>query len=43
VRDEQTGDVVHPALVYLMEPDGTLAYASTGAMGQLKELAARLR
>jgi len=43
VRDELTGDVVHPALVYLMEADGTLAYASTGAMGQLTELARRLR
>ena len=43
VRDEQTGDVTHPALVYLVEPDGTVAYASTGAMGQLRELALRLR
>lgn len=43
VRDELTGDVTHPALVYLIEPDGTVAYASTGAVGQLKELAGRLR
>ena len=28
---------------YLVEPDGTVAYASTGAIGQLRELARRLR
>jgi cytochrome oxidase Cu insertion factor (SCO1/SenC/PrrC family) len=43
VRDERTGDVTHPALVYLLEPDGTVAYSSTGAAGQLEELARRLR
>jgi cytochrome oxidase Cu insertion factor (SCO1/SenC/PrrC family) len=43
VRDGVTGDITHPALVYLVEPDGTVAYASTGAAGQLQELARRLR
>lgn len=43
VRDPQSGDVTHPALVYLVEPDGTVAYASTGAPAQLETLARRLR
>jgi cytochrome oxidase Cu insertion factor (SCO1/SenC/PrrC family) len=43
IRDEQSGDVTHPALVYLVESDGTVAYASTGAPGQLKVLARRMR
>jgi len=43
VRDAATGDITHPALVYLVEPDGTVAYASTGAPVQLAALAARLR
>jgi protein SCO1/2 len=42
-RDERTGDVIHPALVYLVEPDGTVAYASNGAPGQLRALALRLK
>lgn len=42
-RDERTGDLVHPALVYLVEPDGTVAYASTGAPDQLVALARRMR
>jgi protein SCO1/2 len=43
VRDEQTGDVTHPALVFIVEPDGTVAYGSTGALEQLVELARRTR
>jgi cytochrome oxidase Cu insertion factor (SCO1/SenC/PrrC family) len=43
VRDEQTGDVTHPALVFIVESDGTVAYASTGAPEQLVELARRTR
>lgn len=42
VRDGRTGELVHPALVYLVEPDGTVAYASTGAPSQLDALARRL-
>jgi len=42
-RDEATGNVVHPALVYLVERDGTVAYASSGATEQLVTLGRRLR
>ena len=42
-RDIKTGDVSHPALVYLVEGDGTVAYASRGGVGQLTELVGRLR
>ncbi len=42
-RDTQTGDITHPPLVYLVEPEGTVAYASSGAMQQLVALARRLR
>jgi cytochrome oxidase Cu insertion factor (SCO1/SenC/PrrC family) len=41
-RDDATGNVNHPALVFLVEPDGRVAYASTGATGQLVALARRL-
>lgn len=41
-RDPRTGDVVHPPLVYLMEGDGTLAYASTGVTAHLVQLAERI-
>ena len=43
VRDASTGDVVHPALVYLVEADGTVAYASTGSPDQIEALARRMR
>lgn len=42
-RDERTGDIAHPPLVYLVEGDGTLAYASSGAPGHLVQLAARVQ
>lgn len=42
-RNERTGEVIHPALVYLVEPDGTVAFASTGGPDQLRTLALRLR
>lgn len=41
-RDMRTGDIVHPPLVYLTEPDGTLAYATGGHVAQLIQLAERL-
>lgn len=41
-RVETTGDIVHPPLVYLVEADGTVAYASTGSKGQLLTLLGRL-
>ena len=43
VRDEQTGDITHPALIYLLDSDGTVAYGSTGGVRQLSSLAKRLR
>ena len=41
-RDEATGDVTHPALVYLVDRRGVLAYASTGGVRQMVSLAGRL-
>jgi protein SCO1/2 len=41
-RDLRSGDIVHPALVYLVETDGTLAFASGGARVDLIELAQRM-
>ncbi|RMH17185.1 MAG: SCO family protein [Gemmatimonadetes bacterium] len=40
-RDPATGDVVHPALVYVLDGSGRIAYASTGAVDQLVELMER--
>ena len=42
-RDRSTGDIVHPALIYLVEGDGTIAYGSTGGHAQLLGLARRMR
>jgi cytochrome oxidase Cu insertion factor (SCO1/SenC/PrrC family) len=42
-RDPATGSVTHAALVYVIEADGTVAYASTGARAQLVALGQRLR
>ena len=41
-RDPTTGDIVHPALVYLVDREGTVAYASTGGPAALVELAGRM-
>jgi protein SCO1/2 len=41
-RDPQTGDVTHPALVYLVDPNGTIVYAARGGVGTITSLAARL-
>jgi cytochrome oxidase Cu insertion factor (SCO1/SenC/PrrC family) len=41
-RDERSGDIIHPGLVYLVDGDGTIAYGSTGGVIQLTSLAARL-
>jgi cytochrome oxidase Cu insertion factor (SCO1/SenC/PrrC family) len=43
IRDEQTGDITHPALIYLLDSDGTVAYGSTGGVKQLSSLVERLR
>lgn len=41
-RDERTGEVTHPALVYLVGPDGRLAFVATGGGDYLAQLIARL-
>jgi protein SCO1/2 len=41
-RDEVTGDVTHPGLVYLVDSDGMLRYASTGGVRQMVSLAGRM-
>lgn len=42
-RDDLTGDITHPGIVYMLEPDGTIAYGSTGGVAQMVSLAVRLR
>jgi cytochrome oxidase Cu insertion factor (SCO1/SenC/PrrC family) len=42
-RDEVTGDVIHPGIVYMVEPDGTVAFGSTGGIAQMVSLVGRLR
>lgn len=41
-RDERTGDVTHPALVYILDGTGKIAYASTGDPQTIVALALRL-
>jgi protein SCO1/2 len=41
-RDAQTGDIVHPGIVYMISPGGTVAYASTGGISQMVSLAQRV-
>ena len=41
-RDERTGDIAHPPLVFVIAPDGRMAYASTGSVGALVELLGRV-
>lgn len=40
-RDERTGDVTHPALVYILDEKGRVAYASTGDPQTIVALALR--
>ena len=42
-RDQVTGDITHPGIVYMVESDGTIAYGSTGGVAQMVSLARRLR
>lgn len=42
-RDPRSGDITHPALVYMVELDGTIAYGSSGGVAQMVSLARRLR
>lgn len=41
-RDLDSGDILHPALVFLIDENGSLAYASTGGLRQVLGLAERL-
>lgn len=41
-RDTTTGDVTHPSLLYIVDRDGRLAYASTGGVDALVSLIRRL-
>ncbi|HZD04682.1 MAG TPA: SCO family protein [Longimicrobiales bacterium] len=40
-RDLRTGDLTHPPLVFVLDPGGTVAYASTGGARALAELVRR--
>jgi cytochrome oxidase Cu insertion factor (SCO1/SenC/PrrC family) len=40
-RDPRTGELVHPTLVYVLDPTGRIAYATSGGVATLLELAAR--
>jgi len=41
-RDPRTGDIVHPALTYVVDEGGVVRYATTGRAGDLVELVERL-
>ena len=41
-RDERTGDVIHPALVAVVDADGRLAFVTTGGGDHALDLLARL-
>jgi protein SCO1 len=41
-RDERTGEVVHPALVYVLDQEGQVAFVATGDGRYVAELLARL-
>jgi cytochrome oxidase Cu insertion factor (SCO1/SenC/PrrC family) len=41
-RDEQTGEVAHPPLVYVLDAEGRIAFAATGGSEALVELLGRV-
>ena len=41
-RVPDTGDIVHPALVYLLDAEGTIAYVASGHAELIEELARRM-
>ena len=41
-RVPETGDIVHPALVYLLDSEGTIVYAASGHAELIGELARRM-
>ncbi len=42
VRDPKTGDVTHPRLVYIVDGQGRIAYATTGGVRAIRSLLERL-
>lgn len=42
-RDETTGDVTHPGIVYIVDSEGALAFGSSGGVEQMVSLARRLK
>ena len=40
-RNDQNGEVTHPALVYIIDADGRIAFASTGGAAAIAELTRR--
>jgi protein SCO1/2 len=42
-RDTRTGNVVHPALTYVIDPDGRVAFATTSGQDHLAGLLERVR
>ena len=41
-RDEKTGEVIHPSLVYIVDAAGRIAFAATGGSETLVALLGRL-
>jgi len=41
-RDPRTGEITHPALVFLVDAGGRIAYASNGSPEAIAELARRM-
>lgn len=41
-RDPSTGDIIHPPLVYVLDADGRIAYATTGGVDAMVELVGRV-
>ena len=41
-RNEQSGEVTHPSLAYIIDAEGRIAFASTGGAETLAELLQRL-
>lgn len=42
VRDESTGDITHPGIVYLVDRSGAIAFQSTGGVAQMVSLGMRV-
>ncbi|MBI3981893.1 MAG: SCO family protein, partial [Gemmatimonadetes bacterium] len=42
-RNPDTGDVTHPRIVYLVDDEGKLVYATSGGVDAIRELARRMQ